>query len=98
MRNWLQWLLLAAILLLALALRWTGIDWDDYNHYHPDERYITWVATSIEWPSSWAGILDPERSTFNPFYWPPGGSRDGIELLQISRVNLPMVMSPSTSA
>ena len=53
MRKWIQWLLLAAILMLALALRWTGIDWDDYNHNHPDERYIAWVATSIEWPSSW---------------------------------------------
>ena len=52
MRRWLQWLLLAIILLLALALRWTGLDWDDYHHYHPDERYITWVATSIEWPST----------------------------------------------
>lgn len=82
MRKWIQWLLLAAILLLALALRWTGIDWDDYNHNHPDERYITWVATTIEWPSSWPGALDPLRSSFNPFYWPPDAQSDQIIILQ----------------
>ncbi len=82
MRKWNQWLLLAAILLLALALRWTGIDWDDYNHYHPDERYITWVATTIEWPSSWSDALDPARSSFNPFQWPADAESAGIEVLQ----------------
>jgi hypothetical protein len=82
MRNWIQWLLLAAILLLALALRWTGLDWDDYNHYHPDERYITWVATSVEWPSSWGDALDPIKSSFNPFYWPADAASEGIVILQ----------------
>jgi len=82
MRSWLQWLLLAAILVLALVLRWTGLDWDDYNHYHPDERYITWVATSIEWPSDWRYALDPVQTSFNPFYWPADAESEGIELLQ----------------
>jgi 4-amino-4-deoxy-L-arabinose transferase-like glycosyltransferase len=82
MRNWIQWLILAVILLLALALRWTGIDWDDYNHNHPDERYITWVATTIEWPSSWRDALDPVRSSFNPFYWPADAESTEIIILR----------------
>ena len=82
MRNWLQWLILALIMLTALALRWTGIDWDDYNHYHPDERYITWVATTIERPTSFRDAFDPVRSSFNPFYWPANAASPGIVVLQ----------------
>ncbi len=82
MRSWIQWLLLAIILIVALGLRWTGLDWDDYNHYHPDERYITWVATTIEWPSDWRSALDPVQTSFNPFYWPTGGESDGIVVHQ----------------
>ena len=82
MRIWVQWLLLAIILLVALALRWTGIDWDEYNHYHPDERYITWIATSIEWPSTLHNALDPVKSSFNPFYWPDDAASEGIVVLQ----------------
>lgn len=74
------WLIL--ILLLAAVLRLTGLDWDDYNHYHPDERYIAWVATSVEWPEDWSGALDPYESTFNPFYWPEGVESPGIQLDQ----------------
>lgn len=73
-RGW--WL--ALILLAAAAFRLTGLDWDDFHHYHPDERYIAWVATSIEWPSSWADALQPQRSTFNPFYWPAQDSSNGV--------------------
>lgn len=82
MRTWVQWLLLALILIIALGLRWTGLDWDNYNHYHPDERYITWVATSIEWPENLRDALDPVRSSLNPFYWPPDAASEGIVVLQ----------------
>ncbi|MFN2161291.1 MAG: phospholipid carrier-dependent glycosyltransferase [Candidatus Promineifilaceae bacterium] len=82
MRNWKQWALLVLILLAALAFRWTGIDWDSYNHYHPDERYITWVATTIEWPANLADGLIPNKSSLNPFYWYPGAESEGIEVLQ----------------
>lgn len=77
-----QWALLLAILVLAAALRWTGLDWDDYNHYHPDERYITWVATTIEWPDDWRTALVPAQSTFNPFHWPPDAVSESIVVPQ----------------
>lgn len=76
---------LAVILLSAAVLRLTGLDWDGFQHHHPDERYITWVATTIEFPSprgvDWDAQLRPETSTFNPFHWPPGASSEGIVVL-----------------
>lgn len=71
---------LAAILLLSLVLRLTGIDWDGYYHLHPDERYIVWVGTTIEWPENWKTAFDPVQSTFNPFYWPPDAESKGIQV------------------
>lgn len=82
MQSWKQWALLALILLVALAFRWTGIDWDGYQHYHPDERYITWVATTIEWPSALDEAFDPTQSPLNPFYWHPQAASAGIEVVQ----------------
>lgn len=77
---------LVVILLAAAALRLTGLDWDGFQHHHPDERYITWVATTIEFPTfgttDWAAAWRPTTSTFNPFRWPPGASSEGIVVLQ----------------
>jgi 4-amino-4-deoxy-L-arabinose transferase-like glycosyltransferase len=82
-RVWLRRVALAAILLAAAALRLTGLDWDGFQHHHPDERYITWVATTIEMmsPGS-AAAWRPDQSTFNPFHWPPEASSEGIVVLQ----------------
>jgi len=70
---------------VAAAFRLVGLDWDGFQHHHPDERYITWVATTIEFPS-WRALerrdWDPTRSTFNPFRWPPGAASEGIVVLQ----------------
>jgi len=76
---------LVVILLVAAALRLTGIDWDGFQHHQPDERYITWVATTIEFPSLGAlsrADWQPQTSTFNPFRWPPGATSEGIVVLQ----------------
>lgn len=70
------------VLLVAAVFRFTGIDWDDYHHYHPDERYITWVATTIERPSDWQTAFSPNQSSFNPFYWPPEAASEGIQVPQ----------------
>jgi 4-amino-4-deoxy-L-arabinose transferase-like glycosyltransferase len=82
MNRWIQRAILALILLSAAALRLVGIDWDEYGHHHPDERYITWVATTIEWPDEWPEGLNPTTSTFNPYYWPPEANSKGIEVVQ----------------
>jgi hypothetical protein len=84
--KWLSRVGLAVVLLVAAALRLSGLDWDAYQHHHPDERYISWVATTIEFPApsspSWAGALDTTSSTFNPFRWPAGAGSEGIVVLQ----------------
>ncbi len=84
--NRLQRFTLFVILLSATTLRLTGLNWDGFQHHHPDERYITWVATTIEFPAihttDWAAQWRPETSTFNPFHWPPAASSEGIVVLQ----------------
>lgn len=82
----LQRAVLVFILISAAALRLIGLDWDGFQHHHPDERYIAWVATTIEFPSiiadDWAAQWRPETSTFNPFYWPSEARSEGIVVLQ----------------
>ncbi len=82
MKRWHEIGLLVLILFLAAGLRLTGVDWDGYFHYHPDERYITWVATTIEWPDDWRTALKPHQSSFNPYYWPPNAASEGIVVEQ----------------
>ena len=72
--------LLVALLVAAAFLRFTGINWDRFQHIHPDERFIVWVADTMKWPSDAPGgfvaqlrvALDPARSPLNPLRWPPG--------------------------
>lgn len=76
---WLRRTMIGWILLAAATLRLTGLGWDDFLHYHPDERFIAWVATTIEWPEQWnAAAFDPHRSTFNPYYWPAEKFTTGV--------------------
>jgi len=55
----------------AAALRLSYLNWDQFQHVHPDERFIVWVADSVSLPGSLGEALDPARSTINPFRWPP---------------------------
>jgi hypothetical protein len=41
---------LIGVLLLAIALRFCGLDWDGGIGAHPDERYVVGVAESLRWP------------------------------------------------
>lgn len=76
-QKWPTAVVLLLILLLASWLRLTGLDWDGYRHFHPDERYIAWVSTTIEWPAQ--GLdLNPQQSTLNPFYWPTAVTTEGV--------------------
>lgn len=57
---------LIPILLLATVLRFTGTNWDDNAHLHPDERYMTMVAIAINWPKDFKEYLNPEISPLSP--------------------------------
>ncbi|HEX9117651.1 MAG TPA: DUF2298 domain-containing protein [Anaerolineae bacterium] len=63
---------LAGLLLIAAALRLHGLNWDQSQHVHPDERFVVWVADTVHWPGSLAAALDPATSPLNPFRWPAG--------------------------
>lgn len=42
-----EWTLLALILLAGAAFRFTGVNWDNGHHLHPDERFLTMVVGAI---------------------------------------------------
>src|SRR3990172_4796703 len=58
--------LLAVIIGFALWLRLWGNNWDDGQHIHPDERFLTFVENDIEIPSSLGEYFNSEESPFNP--------------------------------
>lgn len=60
-------LLIIGILLLALFLRLYGLNWDQNQHLHPDERFLTMVTTAAAIPSSLSNYLDPTVSKLNPY-------------------------------
>ncbi|HYM15571.1 MAG TPA: DUF2298 domain-containing protein [Dehalococcoidia bacterium] len=80
---------LFAILLLGGFLRLTDVNWDASSgpwntsgapaisgHLHPDERFLTQIATDTRAPSSIANYFDSTRSPLNPYnIQHPDGSR-----------------------
>lgn len=63
---WKAKLLLATILILGAFLRLYNVDWDQGQHLHPDERFLTMVATAMIVPSTFIDYLNPQISTMNP--------------------------------
>ncbi|MDE2941411.1 MAG: DUF2298 domain-containing protein, partial [Chloroflexota bacterium] len=64
----------ALILLLALALRLYGIDWDQGGLFHPDERAILFRVNDLSWPplSDLGVLLNVDESPLNPRWFPYG--------------------------
>lgn len=60
-------LLLTAIVFFALCLRLYGLNWDQGQHLHPDERFLTMVAVASRIPLSIGEYLDPAHSPLNPY-------------------------------
>jgi hypothetical protein len=65
-KNWKTFVILILILALAAGLRFTGVNWDEGSHIHPDERFLTMIATDIKWPSA-GSYFDSENSSLNPY-------------------------------
>lgn len=64
--RWAVGLLLAVILALAAVLRFTGLNWDEGQHLHPDERFLMMVVNDLDRPGSLAEYFDSARSPLNP--------------------------------
>lgn len=58
---------LTLILLAAAALRLHGLNWDEGQLFHPDERWIVVVAADLHLPETLAGLA-PSGSPLNPFW------------------------------
>jgi YYY domain-containing protein len=56
------------IILLGGVFRFTGIDWDEGHHLHPDERFLSSVVADIQWPQQdfLKSYFDEATSTLNP--------------------------------
>ena len=67
---------LAIVLLLALALRLYGLDWDDGFGWtpHPDERAILFKVVDLSFPgiSDLSLLLNADESPWNPRWFPYG--------------------------
>lgn len=61
-----QVLLFLGIVVLGASLRLYGLNWDQGQHLHPDERFLTQVTNDTKWPSSIAEYFDTETSPLNP--------------------------------
>jgi YYY domain-containing protein len=64
--SWKTNLVFILILLVGAVFRFSGLNWDDSLHQHPDERYMTMVAESIRGVESIAAYFDTATSTLNP--------------------------------
>lgn len=72
LRVWLQsdaasrWILIALLVVGAL-LRLTNLNWDQFTHIHPDERFLTMVTSAMRLPDSLGQFLDSSQSPMNPY-------------------------------
>jgi len=55
------------IFLFAFALRVYGINWDQNQHLHPDERFLTMTVGSMRLPKTFSEFFDPSVSKLNPY-------------------------------
>ncbi len=60
-------LLILLALLLGAYFRFTGLNWDQGTHLHPDERFLTSVATQIQPVSDLFTYLRTSESSLNPY-------------------------------
>jgi YYY domain-containing protein len=59
-------LILLGILVLAAYLRYEGVNWDEYSHNHPDERFLTMVEGAIQPVDSFSEYFNTATSRLNP--------------------------------
>src|SRR5215204_5606503 len=58
---------LVVILAFAASVRFQGLEWDDGQHLHPDERFLAIVGDKIRFPSDPLTYFNTRTSTLNPY-------------------------------
>ncbi len=64
--SWKTSLALVLILLVGAYFRFTGLNWDENHHQHPDERFITMVTDQIRGVDGLAAYFNTQASSLNP--------------------------------
>jgi len=64
--SWVWDILLLVVLLAGAYFRYTGVNWDEHTHLHPDERFLTMVSSALEPVKSLDEYFDTAQSTLNP--------------------------------
>lgn len=85
---WLAYLVLVGILIIGAYFRFVGINWDNNQHLHPDERFMTTVADNIR-PADPFNYFDTETSTLNPI--PYGSYTYGMFPLFLTRYTAELI-------
>lgn len=62
-----QFFLIVIIFCLSLTLRFFGQNWDQSEHLHPDERFLTMLVSTIQFPNSISQYFNTKISPLNPF-------------------------------
>ena len=57
---------LILILVLSAAFRLTGVNWDQNQHLHPDERFMVMVSNAVSLPQNLVSYFDTKQSPLNP--------------------------------
>jgi hypothetical protein len=65
-RAWLYNLLFVLVLLVAAYFRFIGLNWDQNQHLHPDERFMTMVESALEPVHSFSEYFNTASSDLNP--------------------------------
>lgn len=60
-------IILIGIFILSLGARFYGIGWDNFQHLHPDERFLSMVISDIKTPSSITEYFNTATSPLNPY-------------------------------
>ena len=89
-------IVLAVILVIALALRLYGLNWDEGFGWtpHPDERAILFKVIELELPplSDLSILLDAEQSPWNPGWFPYGSfPLYLIKLIEVLFSDMPVI-------
>ena len=65
-KHWYFDLLMILVILTGGYFRFVGIKWDENQHLHPDERFMTMVENEISPVHSIADYFNTDQSSLNP--------------------------------
>lgn len=65
-KNLTSFLILIGILIIGAFFRFYNLNWDQNQHLHPDERFLTMVGNAMSIPKNPIDYFNPQTSSFNP--------------------------------